>query len=75
MMGMGQPMMNQPAAKVTFTCPKCGRELAYDKKRMKSYSGSGDFIICDLCDKETKKVLSCNKCDYDICMKCCKERS
>ena len=66
-MGMQAPPMGQgmPIAtvKTTFYCPKCRKKLKESKKN-KKYND----IICDVCNRgPIKDVITCKKCDYDLC--------
>ena len=72
-MTMKQVMVAEgvPAHKMAiFLCPKCKKQLIEDPN-----SSNYSDIECDICDKNTTKVLSCRACDYDICYKCAGERA
>jgi len=66
------PTATAEAPAKTHNCPECDKTLIYDAERIKDYSGDGDWLECNKCEKETKKVISCGDCDYDLCMKCTK---
>ena len=70
-MGYMQPQPIPTAVAVAtvvtkFFCPKCRKELYRDKNTHKY-----NDIFCDVCNKgPTKDVVTCVKCNYDLCYSC-----